>query len=66
MVDYDLDGDVDILRADDQAAVVRARYGGVDRGFIHILQNDGTGHFADVTVDAGLNKAGQWMGLSFA
>ena len=66
MVDYDLDGDVDIVWADDQAAVVRARYGGVDRGFIHVLQNDGTGRFADVTVDAGLNKAGQWMGLAFA
>ena len=65
MVDYDLDGDVDIVWADDQAAVVRARYGGVDRGFIHILQNDGTGHFTDVTVDVGLNKAGQWMGLAF-
>jgi hypothetical protein len=65
MVDYDLDGDVDIVWADDQAAVVRARYGGVDRGFIHILQNDGMGHFTDVTLDAGLNKAGQWMGLAF-
>ena len=66
MVDYDMDGDVDIVWADDQAAVFRARYGGTDRGFIHILQNDGRGHFTDVTVDVGMNKAGQWMGLTFA
>lgn len=61
MVDYDLDGDIDILQADD---------GDVDRGYIHVLNNDGTGHFTDVTVESGLrqdspNTWGNWMGLSF-
>ena len=61
MVDYDLDGDIDILQADD---------GDVDRGYIHVLKNDGTGHFTDVTVDSGLRQSspntwGNWMGLSF-
>jgi hypothetical protein len=68
MVDYDLDGDVDILHADDQAAVNRSTRGGVDRGFIHILQNDGAGHFTDVSDAANMtqpDRAGGWMGLSF-
>ncbi len=66
MVDYDLDGDVDIIHADDQGVIPFARYGGVDRGFIHILDNDGSGHFTDVTVERGLQEPGQWMGLAFA
>lgn len=65
MVDYDLDGDIDIVQADDQGVVPFARYGGVDRGFIHILENDGTGHFVDVTVARGTDQPGQWMGLAF-
>lgn len=65
MVDYDLDGDVDILQADDQAAVPSAENGGVDRGYLHVLQNDGSGHFTDVTQRVGTDKTGQWMGLSF-
>ncbi|NEO96834.1 MAG: VCBS repeat-containing protein, partial [Moorea sp. SIO3G5] len=65
MVDYDLDGDLDIVHADDQAAVPNAEQGGVDRGLIHILNNDGTGHFTDVTVEANTNQDGSWMGLSF-
>ncbi|MFG6101415.1 VCBS repeat-containing protein [Leptothoe sp. EHU-05/26/07-4] len=66
LVDYDLDGDLDIIQADDQAAVPPAEpLGGVDRGLIHILQNDGTGNFTDVTVEANLDIPGAWMGLSF-
>ncbi|MEM7581818.1 MAG: CRTAC1 family protein [Acidobacteriota bacterium] len=65
MVDYDLDGDIDIITAEDQAAVPLARDGGTDRGLIHLFDNDGTGHFTDLTVSAGLNRAGAWMGLSF-
>ena len=65
MVDYDQDGDLDIIEADDQAALMQAKYGGVDRGFPHIFRNDGTGHFTDVTVDLNLNKYGSWMGLAF-
>ena len=66
MVDYDLDGDVDIFQADDQGVIPFARYGGVDRGFVHLLENDGSGHFTDVTVQRGLALPGQWMGLAFA
>jgi len=65
MVDYDLDGDVDIIMGDDQGPFPQASRGGVDRGLIHIMQNDGMGHFRDVSVEAGVNLAGAWMGLSF-
>lgn len=65
MVDYDRDGDIDIITADDQAAVPLARDGGTDRGLIHLFDNDGSGHFTDRTVSGGLNRAGAWMGLSF-
>ena len=65
MVDYDLDGDVDIFVADDQAGILPARYGGIDRGVIHILENDGSGRFVDVSAERGVNHAGAWMGLSF-
>lgn len=65
MVDYDQDGDVDIVHADDQAGVPKAEFGGIDRGFIHILENDGHGSFTDVTVERGMNNVGEWMGLSF-
>ncbi len=71
MVDYDLDGDVDIVTAEDQVFtfptnVLPAEQGGADRGFIHVFKNDGTGHFTDVTVEVGTNKQGEYMGLSFA
>ncbi|HEX2255076.1 MAG TPA: CRTAC1 family protein [Thermoanaerobaculia bacterium] len=66
MVDYDQDGDIDIFQADDQAAMPSAKYGNIDRGYVHLLENDGRGNFRDVTVRAGLDKPGQWMGLSFA
>ncbi|HHH44593.1 MAG TPA: CRTAC1 family protein [Gammaproteobacteria bacterium] len=66
MVDYDLDGDVDILFGDDQGAVPDAASGGVDRGIIHLLQNDGNGQFTDVSIEAGTNHPGAWMGFAFA
>jgi len=66
MVDYDLDGDLDIIHADDQAAIPIGELGGVDRGLLHVLQNDGTGNFTDVTASVNLNVPGGWMGLSFA
>ena len=65
MVDYDLDGDIDIIHADDQGAYPRARDGGIDRGLVHLLRNDGTGAFSDQSVVAGTNKTGAWMGLAF-
>lgn len=65
MVDYDLDGDLDIICADDQGAVPVERNGGLDFGFVRIMNNDGSGHFTDRTLDGYTNKAGTWMGLSF-
>ena len=65
LVDYDLDGDLDIIQADDQGAVPSASLGGVDRGYIQLLNNDGTGNFTNVTIEANLNVTGGWMGLSF-
>ena len=65
MVDYDLDGAIDIVHADDQGAIPSAKNGGIDRGMIHLLRNDGTGHFTDQMVKAGTNKFGAWMGLAF-
>ncbi len=65
MLDYDLDGDTDIIHGDDQGFIPSTVVGGVDRGLIHILQNDGDGHFSDKTVEVKTNVAGAWMGLSF-
>jgi len=65
MVDYNLDGDVDIVVADDQGAKPSAKRGGHDLGYIRIYDNDGTGHFSDLTESIGTNRAGAWMGLAF-
>jgi hypothetical protein len=65
LVDLDLDGDLDIVQADDQAAIPHERQGGVDRGLLHIFHNDGAGHFTDVSAQVGINRQGQWMGLAF-
>ncbi len=64
MVDYDQDGDLDIIHADDQAAYPPAAFAGIDRGFLQIFRNDGTGRFTNVTQQAGTNQASQWMGIS--
>ena len=65
MVDIDLDGDLDIIHGDDQAAMPSAGFAGVDRGFQQLFLNDGTGIFTNATLAAGLNQVGAWMGLSF-
>jgi len=64
MVDYDQDGDMDIILAQDQAVYIVGGTGGVP-GMVHIFQNDGTGHFKDVGMEAGTNIPGAWMGLAF-
>lgn len=63
MADVDADGDVDIIQADDQGGFPIAALGGVDRGLIHVLLNDGTGHFVDQPI-LGPFQAGTWMGIS--
>lgn len=66
MVDYDEDGDIDILHGDDQAAVPGASRGGVDRGYTQLFQNDGTGHFTNKTIEKGLDVTAHWMGFAWA
>ncbi len=66
MFDYDNDGNVDILLSQDQGAIPPARYGGVDRGLLRLLKGDGTGHFTDVTDEAGLHITGDYMGFAIA
>lgn len=64
-VDFDQDGDLDIIQPDDQAAIAPREFAGYNRGIVHILANDGTGHFTDVTGSQGINHATSWMGVSF-
>lgn len=65
LVDYDLDGDVDLITADDQGPKPAAIFGGYDHGYIRIYRNDGTGSFTDVTEGGGTDRFGAWMGLAF-
>ncbi|MFQ5776697.1 MAG: CRTAC1 family protein [Terriglobia bacterium] len=65
LADVDLDGDIDIVTADDQGEIPSAAFGSVDRGYIHVFLNDGTGHFADSPVILNPFSTGAWMGLGF-
>ncbi len=65
MIDLDREGDLDLLFGDDQCAFVKAAYGGLDRGFIHVLINDGTGQFVDQPITNSPVASGSWMGLGF-
>ncbi len=64
LVDYDQDGDLDLFCADNQG--VAASTEGERRGWVRLFQNDGTGHFTDITQVVGLDIDGGWMGLTFA
>jgi hypothetical protein len=66
MFDWDGDGDVDILTANDQGAIPMFKYGGFNRGFNRFYQNDGTAHFTDVTAKSGLTWPGDYMGFAVA
>jgi hypothetical protein len=65
LVDYDLDGDIDFLTADDQGAKPSAKRGGKDLGYVRIYKNNGKAQFSDETMKSGTNRAGAWMSLSF-
>jgi hypothetical protein len=60
-IDYDGDGDVDLMEADSQGSMSRP-FTGLNR----VFENDGTGHFTDVTLERNLPRTGSWMGLSYA
>ncbi len=61
MVDYDLDGDLDIVYSPDTRTVLVAD----PLANNHIYQNDGSGHFTDVSASLGLTRQGSWRGLSW-
>jgi len=63
LADFDMDGDIDLLTADDQGARTPALYGGTDIGVIRLYKNDGTGHFTDVTELSGTSIVGGWMAM---
>jgi enediyne biosynthesis protein E4 len=71
MVDIDLDGDVDVMHTDDQAAMPPAVFAGVNRGYVQIFLNNGSGALTNAThatpnpTDPLNAEPGQWMGLSF-
>ena len=65
MVDYDQDGDVDIISADAQGTDPTPGEDAERRGWNRLFDNDGSGHFTDVTIAAGLDDLGAWMGLTF-
>ena len=62
--DYDLDGDVDLLFADNQGAPPTSYAD--ERGWLRLYENDGSGQFTEVTQAAGLDVWGGWMGLDFS
>lgn len=66
LVDYDQDGDLDVMHADDQGAMPNSQFAGVDRGFNQLFRNDGTGHFTNVNASSGsLTEVSAWMGFSY-
>ena len=66
LVDYDQDGDLDLIHADDQAAMFTEAFAGLNRGVIQVFNNDGTGKFTNVTRAVGLaTEPTSWMGLAF-
>ncbi len=65
LADFDGDTDLDILQIDDHGAPPFSANGGIDRGFLQLFENDGTGHFTNVTAARGLADAnGDWMGVA--
>ena len=66
VLDVDLDGDQDIMLGDDQCAMLPTKHGGpVDRGWMHVLLNDGQGNFVDRPVADRAESSSAWMGFSW-
>ncbi len=71
--DLDLDGDLDVVFADDQGAVIPERFCDLappgrpclDRAYLHAFLNDGAGHFTDAPIILDEYSASEWMGLAF-
>lgn len=69
-VDFDMDGDVDIMHYDDQGGLYPAENGGVNQGLIQYFRNDGSVNgvpqFVNVTNETNANEPGAWMGSAYA
>ncbi|MCH9684495.1 MAG: VCBS repeat-containing protein [Deltaproteobacteria bacterium] len=66
MADVDLDGDIDILYADDQCEILPVEHGGpLDRGYVHVMLNDGSGSFEDHPVAEIPESSTTWMSIAF-
>ena len=66
LVDIDMDGDQDIVYADDAGGIPTTKIdpiNGVDRAFIHVMLNDGDGFFTPHAIDERPESPGSWMGL---
>lgn len=63
MADADGDGDIDVFSGDQQGPP--ATQASERRGWNRIFDNDGTGHFTDLTETNGLMVDNSWMGYSF-
>jgi enediyne biosynthesis protein E4 len=60
LVDLDLDGDLDLVAAQDQPTETASL------GALAFFRNDGSGHFTDATAAAHLDLQGSWRGVAFA
>jgi len=66
MADVDLDGDIDILYADDQCEILPVKHGGpLDRGYVHVMLNDGEGRFVDHPIVEIPESSTTWMSIAF-
>jgi len=65
LVDYDQDGDLDLLTTDDQCNFPTETFGGFSRGYMQLFDNDGSGNFTNKTIAAGLTLASEWMGTAW-
>lgn len=65
LVDYDQDGDLDLVTTDDQCNFPAENFGGFARGTMQLFNNDGEGNFTNKTLSAGLRLASEWMGTSW-
>jgi len=63
LVDFDQDGDVDVVHADDQGAMSPQE---ANRAHLQVFVNDGKGNFQVRTSRVGTDAYGAWMGLAFA
>lgn len=66
LVDYDADGDLDLMTTDDQCNFPGPNFGGLSRGTVQLFRNDGSGNFTNHTLQAGLDLPSEWMGTAWA